>query len=392
MYKEYRVGDLFDIHPTNAYKMSNSELYTTVGTIPVVSNSSSNNGIGGYSGLAPTEKGGIITFSDTTTGGDTMFYQPNDFIGYPHVQGMYPFADEKWDEKCSLYVISVIRKAAGNGWSYAVKFNRALVRELIIELPVIENDNSDHEYTVDDIDWDYMREYIKELEDKCIKDLEDNRITEVDAYLKAARFNDYKLTEEDKNILSNNEIIFSKKLIGDLFVKVEAKCKKDDFDKRKDTSPEPNEEFCIPLINAKLGNNGIMFYGRPEDWNTQSMCMDVVQNGAVATGKVYAQPQPTAVLWDAYLIKPIQNDVSEEILLYYARCIEKLTIEKFSYEKKATWERIKKCNIIIPVTSTGEPDFDYMERYIRAIEKVVIADVVKYKDRVIEITKKVIEG
>ena len=46
--------------------------------------------------------------------------------------------------------------------------------------------------------------------------------------------------------------------------------------------------------------------------------------------------------------------------------------------------------IELPIKSDGTPDFDYMERYIRAMEKVVIADVVKYKDKVIETTKKVV--
>ena len=69
---------------------------------------------------------------------------------------------------------------------------------------------------------------------------------------------------------------------------------------------------------------------------------------------------------------------------------KKLKKEGFSYEKKATWERIKVCKITIPITSDGEPDFDYMERYIRALEKVVIADVVKYKDKVIKTTEKII--
>ena len=33
------------------------------------------------------------------------------------------------------------------------------------------------------------------------------------------------------------------------------------------------------------------------------------------------------------------------------------------------------------------PDWDFMEKYIKAIEKVVIADVVKYKDEIIAKTK-----
>ena len=65
--REFRCGDLFDIHPTKAYKMSNGELYQTNGNSPVLSNSSVDNGIGGYCGLDTTENGKIITFSDTTT-------------------------------------------------------------------------------------------------------------------------------------------------------------------------------------------------------------------------------------------------------------------------------------------------------------------------------------
>ena len=38
------------------------------------------------------------------------------------------------------------------------------------------------------------------------------------------------------------------------------------------------------------------------------------------------------------------------------------------------------------------PDFEYMERYIKAMEKVVIADVVKYKDGIIAQTKALVNA
>lgn len=38
----------------------------------------------------------------------------------------------------------------------------------------------------------------------------------------------------------------------------------------------------------------------------------------------------------------------------------------------------------------GDIIFDYMERYIRAIEKLAIADVVKYKDKLIETTRQIV--
>lgn len=123
-----------------------------------------------------------------------------------------------------------------------------------------------------------------------------------------------------------------------------------------------------------------MFYGRKSDWSTQEMCIDVIQNGAVATGTVYAQPQAVGVLWDAYLIKPMVEAKSVEVLLYMAKCMEKITKEQFSYDKKATWNRVKLCEI----------NFDYMKRYIRAIEKLAIADVAKYKDKLIATTRRVV--
>lgn len=274
------------------------------------------------------------------------------------------------------------------------------LKDMVIELPVVESADADHEYTVDDIDYEYMQERIAELEQE--------RIAELDAYLAVSGLDDYELTDDDKEILSlslesasdeanasetdfgNGQVVFKAFKVSDVFNKVEAKCKKADFDKRRDTSTAPNEEYCVPLVNAKVGDNGIMFYGRKSDWNTQEMCIDVIQNGAVATGTVYAQPQPVGVLWDAYLIKPVVEVKTAEALLYMAKCIEKITKEQFSYDKKATWDRVKTCEVSLPVASDGNINFDYMERYIRAIEKLAIADVAKYKDKLIAATKQVV--
>jgi len=74
-FKGFRVGDLFDIHPTKSYGLTNINLFHTKGKIPVVVNSSANNGIGGYVDLPPLEKGNMVTYSDTTTS-EGIFYQP----------------------------------------------------------------------------------------------------------------------------------------------------------------------------------------------------------------------------------------------------------------------------------------------------------------------------
>ena len=177
--REFRCGDLFDIHPTKAYKMSNDKLYKTRGTSPVLSNSSFNNGIGGYSGLSTTEKGGIITFSDTTTGTDTMFYQTDDFIGYAHVQGMYPYDKEHWKENQQRYFVCAMKQACGKGWDYANKFNRKLVAEMRPLLPIQTDINGcpiidvNKTYHIDGFipDWEYMDKYIRVIEKVVIADV-----------------------------------------------------------------------------------------------------------------------------------------------------------------------------------------------------------------------------
>lgn len=140
-WKEFRVGDLFDIHPTKHYNdaegkaLSNANLIESNGVNPVVVNSSYNNGIGGYTNKSCNEKGNIITFSDTTTA-DAVFYQPNPFVGYSHVQGMYPYSD-KWSEKSLLYFLTVFKKiAVESGFDYANKFNRKIASEIMVLLPV----------------------------------------------------------------------------------------------------------------------------------------------------------------------------------------------------------------------------------------------------------------
>ena len=138
-WKEFKVGDLFEIRPTKNYNLINSKLFETQGETPVVVNSSYNNGIGGYVSLDPTESGGIITFSDTTSS-SAIFYQEKDFIGYSHVQGMYPY-DNKWTKNSMLFFLTAFKKAAHLlGFDYVNKFTREIAKEIVVKLPVINNE------------------------------------------------------------------------------------------------------------------------------------------------------------------------------------------------------------------------------------------------------------
>ena len=172
VFKEFEVGELFDVHPTKAYKLNNSGLLSRAGSTPVVVNSSQNNGIGGYSELEPTEAPGILTFSDTTTGQNTLFYQNQPFIGYSHVQGMYP-KNFKFNNLTALFMVATLRATLGKRkWDYSNKLNRAIVIETQIQLPVKQG-TDDVDYTEADIDWVYMDAYVRVMEKLVIADVVD---------------------------------------------------------------------------------------------------------------------------------------------------------------------------------------------------------------------------
>lgn len=153
---DFKVEDLFDIRPTKSYKMTNAILIEENGKNPVVVNSSYNNGIGGYTNQENTEKAGTITFSDTTTS-DAIFYQNQDFVGYSHVQGMYPTGNfkDKWTKHSLFFFMSVFKnKASLMGFDYGNKFTRKIAEKILIKLPITSSGEPD---------WFYMENYVKDI-------------------------------------------------------------------------------------------------------------------------------------------------------------------------------------------------------------------------------------
>ncbi len=159
-WQSFKLGDLFEIRPTKAYKLTNSHLFDNSAKNPVVTNSSLNNGISGYSSLEPTEKGNQITYSDTTTS-EGIFYQKKPFIGYSHVQGLYPLKyHEFWNEKTLLYIVTAFKKVACGRFNYGNKFNRKIASGMPIILPTNQHGK---------IDFHFMRTLINALMKQIIQ-------------------------------------------------------------------------------------------------------------------------------------------------------------------------------------------------------------------------------
>lgn len=329
-WKEFRVGDLFD---TCLSKDDIQPKNITKGDIPLISSGKTNNGIVGYIADDNAKKWDANTITVDMFG--KAFYQkkPYHCVSHGRVNILVPKFD--LTEKIGLFLCSIIEQV-----SVKYRFDNMCTGEKlsndIIKLPATSDGQPD---------WDYMESYMKAVIEESEKSLES-----------------LKRADGTKHLIDVSG--WGEFRVGDLFDKLTLKCRKSDFNKAVDCSEIQTEEFSLPLTNAKHFNNGIQFYGRPDEWDSAEMTIDIVSNGAIATGDVYAQPQKTGVLWDSYLVK-CKYDIESEFVLQYMACVIQRCIKQyFGWDDKCTWDKVKEQTLQLPIDANGEPDWQYMEDYM----------------------------
>lgn len=302
------------------------------------------------------------------------FYRPYKFMCDDNILVLFPL-NENLNGKMLLYIASIINLSKSQ-FGYGKQYRQKSFLEHKINLP----------FQNGEIDFDFMQNFISELETERVRELEIEHVRELEAYLLATGLKDYEPNQNEKDALAKFDEfskwggVASEFKIGDLFEKLSLKFLKSNFDKSNDISKIQTTEFSLPLVNAKDGDNGIMYYGRECDFESAEMTIDIVNDGAVSTGNVYAQPQKTGVLYNAYLVKPKFENITKEILIYLATATQKSIKLKFGYENKAGWEKVKNEKIILP-TKNNAPDYEFMSDFIKAVQKLVIKDVVLWSEK-----------
>lgn len=353
---EFRIGDLFEVRPTKSYGLTNAKLFATAGDTPIVTNTGANNGVSGRVALPPTEKGGIITYSDTTTS-DAIFYQSEDFIGYSHVQGLYP-RQTVWNRFRLLYFVAAFKKAAANRFDYGNKFNRAITTEMYVTLPVTLNSEIDFEFI-----------------DNFIVELEAQRIVELEAYLTVAGLKDYILTEKERKALDNYQNWeWNTFNLEDLFGKSTR------GRRLKSADRIPGE---LPFVTAGEADEGIS---------------DFIGNDVT----VFSENTTTIDMFGSAKYRNYRYGGDDHVAIVHTEALPKLAsifvtsaIHKsshngqFDYSKNFYAKDADALNIQLP-SRNGLPDYDCMATFISAIQKEVIKDVVLFADRKIGAAKEIV--
>ena len=118
-------------------------------------------------------------------------------------------------------------------------------------------------------------------------------------------------------------------------------------------------------------------------------------------GSVFYQSEPFWASDDINVLDLKNKTLTPELFGYLGTCLSK-SGSKFSYSYKWNVSRMLDTIITLPILTNSDnqpvlddkckpiPDWDYMEKYIRAIEKMTIKDVVLLKYEIIERTKNII--
>ena len=295
-----------------------------------------------------------ITFAQDTF---VTFYQKSKYFTGNKVKILIP-KNIKLNSKNALFVISAINKVL-NQISWGVGSTVGSIKQFKLLLPT-KNGN---------IDYDFMDTFVAELEAQ--------RVAELEAYLETTGLNDYELTDEEKEIINEFENTRWKKYkFHDIFnhIKQGKRLKKDD-----------QISGQIPFVMSGITNNGVANYiSNPIIlFPSNSITIDIFGN-VFYRNYPFSASDDIGVYWtDKYSLNTMQ-------MLYLATAMSKSLKGKYSYGKKLRSSRSYNITIKLPIKKDDKIDFDYMEKYITAIEKLTIKNVVEYKDKLIEQAKKLV--
>ncbi len=378
---EFKLGDLFEvlsskkIYHANTIKIHDTQIESSY---PYVVRAATNNGIKGFIIDDPTfanEKNTLSFAQDTFT----VFYQKQPYFTGNKVKILKPkFA---FKSPKILYFISAILQFILKPLTWGLGSTTESIAEFKFSLPLKPTANTQ---TLKDIDFHFMEKFIAELE-QC-------RLAELEAYLKATGLSNTTLSSDEENALNlfNNSIggntpcglTWQSFKLGDLF-----EASNGDFDIQK-RHINHKGEF---VITAGLSNNGVLGQSdiKAKVFESHSITIDMF-------GCAFYRSFPYKMVTHArvFSLKP-KFEINHKIGLFLSTLFFDYP-KKFGYENMCSWAKIKNDKVILPLKPTANTqtlkdiDFNFMHTFINALMKQTIQGVAEYCDAKIQATKEVI--
>ena len=317
-WKEFRVGELFSCETTLGIPSKND---LADGNINYITRSAIDNGFSGTCGNEDHKnKGNCITIGAE---GFVAFWQSDDFVAGNKV---YALRHPNMNEINGLFVCSALN-ALSDRYSFADARVLDKIKVEIIKLPATSDGQPD---------WDYMESYMKAVMEESEKSLENLR-----------------KADDTKHLIDVSG--WGEMCIGDYF-EVEY------------GTFRPKDKLGFGKYNYVTTsgfNNGIT--DKIDVADHQGGCITVASDGALM-GSAFYQEEPFSTSNIVSTLTPFDKTPLNK---YNAQFICALIFSKRSefgwLGFKFSVDRVRSLVVKVPITSVGEPDWQYMEDYMRII-------------------------
>ena len=128
------------------------------------------------------------------------------------------------------------------------------------------------------------------------------------------------------------------------------------------------EEKIYPYISSTASNNGISDYKESKKYHSGNV-LTVSANGSCMD--TFYQSNDFISCGDVNVLYPIHEGFNQYIAIFLIPILE-LHKFRFGYGRKSNLERIKQITIKLPITNTKEPDYEFMEEYIKTLSFSII--------------------
>lgn len=299
-------------------------------SVPYVTRSDSNNGLARF--VSPknyefgSDDGGCITVGLDT---QTAFYQPHKFVTGQNIQVI---TGESLNEDVAQFMVPILRQqmtAKFNWGGNGATLGR--MKRLTVMLPVTDSG---------ELDYAYMAEYAQQKRDAMLAKYRayvEARIAELGEYVEISKLDEKEWRafhlEEIGTVTSGRDIYATERIEGDM-----------------------------PYITSGGTNNGVGYFVGNINDTLDFGYIALNRNGAV--GKAFYHPSKSLMGNDCRKVHLKDADKNLFVGQFVALCLS-MQSGCFSYSRKLGTARAKRMQVMLPVTDSGEPDYEYMEQYAK---------------------------
>lgn len=325
-WKEFNITDILGFCNNSKAYHSENLVFSKKG-IPYITRTNLNNGL--YSTVQKDVKYKINPKFSISLGAEnaTYFVQPFEFITG---NKMYYYTKEGLSLNTLKFLTICLNKSLANcGFGYGLGLTGSRSDKRKFMLPINSKGEPDYEF---------MEKYIIESETKRkiqYKEHVKNRVEKLQIRITTEKkWKDF-FIEEIADIHSGRDIYERERVIGD-----------------------------TPYVTSTAQNNGTGYLVSNFNKTLEANCLSVNRNGSV--GYCFYHPYNALYSNDCRKLKLKNN--SKYIGLYISNVIT-CQKGKYGYGYKMGTGRLKRQKIMLPVTSKSEPDYEYMENYMKYLEQ-----------------------